>query len=63
MDGVPGALDRQASRFRQDSEISWIQRSGGGAFVVGDGLTEGIGAALEEARWTGELTTHDRRCP
>jgi thiamine biosynthesis lipoprotein len=56
VDGVLGALDRQASRFRQDSEISWIHRSGGGLFMVSDGLAEAIGLALEAARWTGGLT-------
>jgi len=56
VDGVLGALDRQASRFREDSEISWIHRSGGGLFMVSDGLAEAIGVALEAARWTGGLT-------
>jgi FAD:protein FMN transferase len=52
VDGVLGALDRQASRFREDSEISWIHRSGGGLFLLSDGLAEAIGVALEAARWT-----------
>ena len=52
VDGVLGALDRQASRFRRDSEISWVHRSGGGLFLVSDGLAEAIGVALEAARWT-----------
>jgi thiamine biosynthesis lipoprotein len=56
VDGVLGALDRQASRFRQDSEISWIHRRGGGLFMVSDGLAEAIGVALEAARWTRGLT-------
>ena len=56
VDDVLGALDRQASRFRQDSEISWIHRSGGGLFMLSDGLAEAIGVALEAARWTGGLT-------
>jgi FAD:protein FMN transferase len=56
VDGVLGALDRQASRFRQDSEISWIHRSEGDLFMVSDGLAEAIGVALEAARWTGGLT-------
>ena len=55
VDGVLGALDRQASRFRQDSEISWIHRSGGGLFMLSDGLAEAISVALEAARWTGGL--------
>jgi thiamine biosynthesis lipoprotein len=56
VDGVIGALDRQASRFRPDSQISWIHRGGGGLFMVSDGLAEAIGVALEAARWTGGLT-------
>jgi thiamine biosynthesis lipoprotein len=56
VDGVLGALDRQASRFREDSEISWIHRSGGGLFLVSDGLAEAIGVALEAARWTAGRT-------
>lgn len=56
VDDVLGALDRQASRFRQDSEISWIHRGRGGLFMVSDGLAEAIGVALEAARWTRGLT-------
>ena len=56
VDGVLAALDRQASRFRQDSEISWIHRGSGGLFLVSDGLAEAIGVALEAARWTRGLT-------
>lgn len=56
VDGVLGALDRQASRFREDSEISRIHRSGGGLFMLSNGLAEAIGVALEAARWTGGLT-------
>jgi thiamine biosynthesis lipoprotein len=55
VDSVMSALDRQASRFRQDSEISWIHRSGGGLFMLSDGLAEAISVALEAARWTGGL--------
>jgi thiamine biosynthesis lipoprotein len=55
VDRVLSALDRQASRFRQDSEISWIHRSGGGLFMLSDGLAEAISVALEAARWTGGL--------
>ena len=47
VDGVIGALDRQASRFRQDSEISRIHRSGGGLFMLSAGLAEAIGVALK----------------
>ena len=55
VDRVLSALDRQASRFRQDSEISWIHRSEGGLFMLSDGLAEAISVALEAARWTGGL--------
>jgi FAD:protein FMN transferase len=55
VDDVLDALDRQASRFREDSEISWLHRRGGGLFMLSDGLAEAIGVALEAARWTGGL--------
>jgi len=45
-------LDRQASRFRGDSEISRLHQAGGGVFFVSEGLAEAIGAALAAARWT-----------
>lgn len=51
-DRVLGALDRQASRFREDSEISWLHRRGGGLFMLSDGLAEAVGVALAAARWT-----------
>ena len=56
VDGVLGALDLQASRFREDSEISWIHRAGGGLFMLSGGLAEAVSVALEAARWTGGLT-------
>ena len=55
-DRVLDALDRQASRFRQDSEISWLHRRGAGLFMLSDGLAEAIGVALAAARWTEGLT-------
>jgi thiamine biosynthesis lipoprotein len=55
VDGVLAALDRQASRFREDSEISWIHRRGGGLFMLSDGFAEAVSVALEAARWTGGL--------
>ncbi len=55
VDRVLTALDRQASRFRPDSEISWIGRSAGGLFMLSDGLAEAVGVALAAARWTGGL--------
>jgi thiamine biosynthesis lipoprotein len=54
-DGVLGALDRQASRFRADSELSRLHRAGGGLFLLSDGLAEAVGVALAAARWTGGL--------
>jgi FAD:protein FMN transferase len=56
VDTVLAALDRQASRFRPDSEISWLHRSAGGLFMLSDGLAEAVGVALEAAHWTGGLT-------
>jgi thiamine biosynthesis lipoprotein len=55
-DDVLAALDRQASRFRADSELSWLNDAGGGLFILGDGLAEAVGVALAAARWTGGLT-------
>ena len=55
VDRVLTALDVQASRFREDSEISWIHRGNGGLFMLSDGLTEAVSVALEAARWTGGL--------
>ena len=50
-----GRLDREASRFREDSEISRIHRAGGGTHWVSRGLAEAVGVALAAARWTGGL--------
>jgi thiamine biosynthesis lipoprotein len=55
-DEVLVALDRQASRFRADSELSWLHRAGGGVFLLSDGLAEAVGVALAAARWTGGRT-------
>jgi FAD:protein FMN transferase len=55
-DDVLAALDRQASRFRPDSELSWLNDAGGGLFMLGDGLAEAVGVALAAAWWTGGLT-------
>ena len=52
VDGVLTALDRQASRFRADSEISRVHRKDGGMFMLSDGLAEAVGVALAAARWT-----------
>ncbi|MGE5287621.1 MAG: FAD:protein FMN transferase [Micromonosporaceae bacterium] len=56
VDAVLAALDLQASRFRPDSEISWLHCSAGGLFALSDGLAEAVRVALEAARWTGGLT-------
>ena len=53
---VLAALDLQASRFRPDSELSWLNEAGGGLYMLGDGLAEAVGVALAAARWTGGLT-------
>jgi thiamine biosynthesis lipoprotein len=45
-------LDRQASRFRSDSEVSRLYSSGAGSYVISDGLAEAVGIALAAARWT-----------
>jgi len=50
-----GRLDREASRFRADSEISRIHdasSSSGGLFYISEGLAEAIGVALAAARFT-----------
>jgi thiamine biosynthesis lipoprotein len=56
VDTVLTALDRQASRFRDDSEISRIHRKDGGLFMLSDGLAEAVGVALAAARWTRGMT-------
>ena len=56
VDRVVADLDRQASRFRPDSEIAWIHDRGGGLFMLSDGLAGLIGVALAAARWTGGRT-------
>jgi thiamine biosynthesis lipoprotein len=52
VDEVLDALDHQASRFRTDSEISWLHRKDGGSFMLSDGLAEAVAVALAAARWT-----------
>lgn len=56
VDQVLAALDLQASRFRPDSEISWLHRADGGVFLLSDGLAEAVAVALAAARWTGGRT-------
>ena len=55
VDLVLEALDRQANRFRPDSELSQINRSSSTFFLVSDGLAGALDAALGAARWTGGL--------
>jgi thiamine biosynthesis lipoprotein len=55
VDAELGRLDRQASRFRPDSEVSRIARSRHGAHPVSPGLAEAVRVALAAARWTGGL--------
>ena len=55
VDAELARLDLEASRFRQDSEISRIHRAGGGIHRVSEGLAEAIRVALAAASWTGGL--------
>jgi thiamine biosynthesis lipoprotein len=55
VDAELARLDAQASRFREDSEISAVHRSAGESHVVSEGLAEAIAVALAAARWTGGL--------
>lgn len=55
VDAELARLDRQASRFRADSEVSRIARSGHAAHTVSPGLAEAVRVALTAARWTGGL--------
>jgi FAD:protein FMN transferase len=55
VDDVLSTLDRQASRFRPDSEISWLHRAHGGLFRLSNGLAEAVRVALTAAAWTGGL--------
>jgi thiamine biosynthesis lipoprotein len=53
VDAELAALDRQASRFREDSEISAAHRAGEAGCLVSDGLAEAVRVALAAAEWTG----------
>ena len=56
VDGELARLDRAASRFRADSEISRIQAHAGvGGVRVSDDLAEVVGVALAAAAWTDGL--------
>ena len=48
-------LDKEASRFRDDSEISRLHAQGGGLYFISEGLAEVIGVALAAARFTDGL--------
>jgi FAD:protein FMN transferase len=48
-------LDRQASRFRDDSELSRLYQEPGRVHQLSPGLAEAISVALAAARWTGGL--------
>ncbi len=48
-------LDRAASRFRADSEISFVHAQHGAPTDISAGLAEAIGVALAAARWSGGL--------
>jgi thiamine biosynthesis lipoprotein len=56
VDTILADLDRQASRFRPDSEIFRVNAADGGLFLLSDGLAQAIGVALAAARWTDGLT-------
>ena len=55
VDGELERLDRQASRFRDDSELSRLYREPGRVHQLSPGLAEAISVALAAARWTGGL--------
>jgi FAD:protein FMN transferase len=48
-------LDKEASRFRDDSEISAVHRSGVEVHLLSEGLAEAIAVALAASEWTGGL--------
>ena len=55
VDGELERLDRQASRFRDDSELCRLYREPGRVHQLSPGLAEAISVALAAARWTGGL--------
>jgi len=56
VDSILGEVDRAASRFRPDSDLSQLNRSAGSPVRVGGLLLELLAVALEAARSTGGLT-------
>lgn len=55
VDAEIARLDREASRFRHDSDLSRLNRAGEGVYLLSAGLAEAIGVALFAARWTDGL--------
>jgi FAD:protein FMN transferase len=55
VDAELARLEEEASRFRDDSELSRVHRDPGPAHQLSGGLAEAIGVALAAARWTGGL--------
>jgi FAD:protein FMN transferase len=55
VDAELARLDRQASRFRGDSELSGIHRAPGPVHRLSRGLAEAVRVALTAAGWTGGL--------
>jgi len=55
VDAELARLDRQASRFRGDSEVSRIARSPRRVHRVSHGLAEALRVALAAAQWTGGM--------
>ncbi len=53
--GELARLDREASRFRPDSEISRLHARGAGLYFLSEGLAEAVDVALAAARFTGGL--------
>src|SRR5215831_7810005 len=52
VDAELARLDKQASRFRDDSEISAVHRSPETVHRLSEGLAEAVAVALRAARWT-----------
>lgn len=52
VDDELASLDEQASRFRDDSEISVLHAAGAGSYRISDGLADAIRTALAAAAWT-----------
>jgi FAD:protein FMN transferase len=55
IDSELALLDRQASRFREGSEISRLHACGDVSVFVSEGLAEAVAVAIAAARWTDGL--------